>query len=327
MQEKGPIMAYALWTEKYRPKTLSEIRDQSSIVNRLMGFVKARSMPHCLFAGPPGTGKTTASICLARDLFGERYQEAYMELNASDARGIDVIRTTVKEFARIAPLSELPFKILVLDEADNLTADAQHAMRRTMERFTETCRFILCCNYSSRIIEPIQSRCAVFRFTPLPDEDVKAYLLDISSKENVALSEDGLKAILEVSRGDLRKAVNVLQAAASAGRKVTEDLVYLVLGSARPGEVEALVKLSAQGKLDEARRMLRKMLYEEGVSGEEVIKLLHGQIFTLNIPEESKVRLIDYAGEIEYRLTQGADEEVQLTSLLAKLFLEHSQRG
>jgi len=320
-------MAYALWTEKYRPKTLSEIRDQSSIVNRLMGFVKARSMPHCLFAGPPGTGKTTASICLARDLFGERYQEAYMELNASDARGIDVIRTTVKEFARIAPLSELPFKILVLDEADNLTADAQHAMRRTMERFTETCRFILCCNYSSRIIEPIQSRCAIFRFTPLPDEEVKAYLMDISSKEKVALSEDGLKAILEVSRGDLRKAVNVLQAAASAGEKVTEEIVYLVLGSAKPGEVEALVKLSAQGKLDEARRMLRKMLYEEGVSGEEVIKLLHGQIFNLNIPEEAKVRLIDYAGEIEYRLTQGADEEVQLTSLLAKMFLEHSQRS
>ncbi len=317
-------MVNALWTEKYRPRTLSEIKDQTSIVNRLTGFLKTKSMPHCLFSGPPGTGKTTASICLARDLFGDNYREAYMELNASDTRGIDVIRTTVKEFARIAPIRELPFKILVLDEADNLTSDAQHAMRRTMERFTETCRFILCCNYSSRIIEPIQSRCAIFRFTPLLDEDVKGCIQEIASKEDVVLEGDGLKAILEVSSGDLRKAINTLQSASSTGKNVTENIVYMVLGAAKPREVDSLIKLSMGGKLDEARTALRRILFEEGVSGEEILKQIHRQIFSLDVQEEFKVPLIDYAGEVDYRLTQGADAEVQLVSLLAKIYSAYS---
>jgi replication factor C small subunit len=318
-------MVNALWTEKYRPRMLSEIRDQTSVVNRLAGFVKAKSMPHCLFSGPPGTGKTTASICLAHDLFKDNYREAYMELNASDTRGIDVIRTTVKEFARIAPIRELPFKILVLDEADNLTADAQHAMRRTMERFTETCRFILCCNYSSRIIEPIQSRCALFRFTPLSDDDVKECIQEIASKEDIAFEGEGLKAILQVSRGDLRKAINTLQAAASAGKKVTENIVYMVLGAAKPGEVESLIKFSLEGKLSEARTALRRMLFEEGVSGEEILKQIHRQIFSLDVKEEIKVPLIDYAGEVDYRITQGADAEVQLVSFLAKTYFTLSR--
>ncbi len=206
-------MEAATWTEKYRPQALDQIKNQSEIVGRLKMFVETKTMPHCLFAGPPGTGKTTASLCLAHDMFGKKYAEAFMELNASDSRGIDVVRTTVKDFARIATISGLPFKILVLDEADNMTGDAQHALRRTMERFTESCRFILCCNYSGKIIEPIQSRCAIFRFSPLKEEVVAGYLKDIAQKENVRLSEDGLHAIVKISEGDLRKAINTLQAA------------------------------------------------------------------------------------------------------------------
>ena len=186
-------MEAALWTEKYRPRKLDEIQDQVEIVSRLKEFVKNGTMPHCLFAGPPGTGKTTAALCLARDLFGTRFQDVFMELNASDERGIDVVRTTVKEFARMASLSAVPFKILVLDEADNMTGDAQHALRRTMEKFTDTCRFILCCNYSGRIIEPIQSRCALFRFTPLPEEKIVGYLGHIAKEEGVKITPQGLK--------------------------------------------------------------------------------------------------------------------------------------
>src|SRR5436309_7955822 len=230
------LMEPALWTEKYRPKTLGEIIDQEEIVSRLQEFVKRAAMPHCLFAGPPGTGKTTAALCLAHDLFGTRFQDVFMELNASDERGIDVVRTTVKEFARMASLSAVPFKILVLDEADNMTGDAQHALRRTMEKFTDTCRFILCCNYSGRIIEPIQSRCALFRFTPLPEEKITDYLGHIAKEEGLKITPQGLKAVMEVSEGDLRKGINALQAASSVSKGFTEDTVYQVVGRAKPME-------------------------------------------------------------------------------------------
>jgi replication factor C small subunit len=320
-------MEAATWTEKYRPTTLGEIRNQMEIVGRLKKFAETRAMPHCLFAGPPGTGKTTASLCLAHDLFGERYADAFMELNASDSRGIDIIRTTVKEFARIATISGLPFKILVLDEADNMTGDAQHALRRTMERFTETCRFILCCNYSGRIIEPIQSRCAIFRFTPLKEDDVIGYLKEIAQKEKVQLLQDGLKAIVKISEGDLRKAVNTLQASASLGKAVDEKAVFLVAGQAKPEDVKEMLDLALGGDFVEARNKLRTMLVEYGLSGVEIIKQVHSEIFGMKIPEKKKVNLADIVGEVDFRISQGADEEVQLSAMLARLALVAGELG
>jgi len=314
-------LAVAMWAEKYRPSNLSEIKNQTEIVSRLRKFVETKAMPHCLFAGPPGTGKTTAALCLAHDLFGERYMDVFMELNASDARGIDVVRTTVKEFARIATISEAPFKILVLDEADNMTADAQHALRRTMERYTETCRFILCCNYSGKIIEPIQSRCAVFRFTPLRQDDVKGYLRQIAKNENVKFTEDGIRAVIEVAEGDMRKAINTLQAAGSLKKAVNEDSVYLVVGRAKPKDVKEMLELAFNGDFLKAREKLRLMLVEYGLSGTDVVKQIHSEIFRMTIPEKNKIALADAIGDADYRLVEGADEEVQLSALLARLAL------
>lgn len=319
-------MESAMWSEKYRPATLAEMRNQVDVVNRLKRFAETKAMPHCLFAGPPGSGKTTAALCLAHDLFGERFMDAFMELNASDARGIDVIRTTVKEFARIATISEVPFKILVLDEADNMTADAQHALRRTMERYTDTCRFVLSCNYSGKIIEPIQSRCAIFRFIPIGEEEVAAYLKTVAEKEHVHLTEPGLRALTIASEGDLRKAINTLQGAASVGRPIDEKVVYEVVGKAKPGDVQDLLEIAMKGDFLKAREKLRSLLLQQGLSGKDILKQIHSEILRTPISEKSKIELIDAAGEIDYRLIQGADEEVQLSSLLAHMALASSQK-
>jgi replication factor C small subunit len=308
-----------MWAEKYRPKKLDDIVDQKDIVERLKSFVKSRNVPHCIFAGPPGTGKTTAALCLARDLYGDVYREHMMELNASDERGIDVVRETVKTFARTKSIGEIPFKIMILDESDNMTSDAQQALRRTMERYTETCRFIMCANYSGKIIEPIQSRCAPFRFTYLPREEHDRYLKEIAAKEKVKLVPEGLDAIFEVCGGDLRRAINTLQSAASLGKPVDAKVVYSITGKASPADVQKMLKVAMDGDFLEARKQLRDMIQKYGVAGSDLIRQIHTEIFRGDVPEKWKIKLADIVGEVDYRLVEGADEEVQLSALLAKL--------
>jgi replication-associated recombination protein RarA len=196
-----------MWTEKYRPKTLDGLKGHADIIIRLKGFVERRNLPHLLLAGPPGTGKTTALLALANDLYGHtNVSRNLLEMNASDDRGIDAIRTKVKEFARTASYGDVPFKIICLDEADSLTSAAQHALRRTMERYVKTSRFALICNYSSKIIEPIQSRCAIFRFKPLDDDSIREFLKYICENEKLVYDKEGLETVLYIAEGDLRKA-------------------------------------------------------------------------------------------------------------------------
>jgi len=321
-------LAQLLWTEKYRPRTLDDVVNQSDIVSRLKIFVKEKNMPHLLFTGPPGVGKTTVALALVHDLYGEDYRRYVLEMNASDERGIDVIRTKVKEFARSVVVGDVPFKVIILDEADNMTADAQQALRRLMEMYVSTTRFILMANYSSKIIEPIQSRCAVFRFVPLSREDVVGRLKMIADKEGVEFDPDALDAIYDITEGDMRRAINILQAAAALGR-VTVSSVYKVVGLAHPKEVREMIQLAFAGSFNDARERLRKIMIEYGLSGMDVIKQIHREIFSpdIKMDEDLRVYIADYAGEINYRLIEGADDEIQLNAFLARLVLLGKKLG
>jgi replication factor C small subunit len=312
----------AVWVEKYRPASLQDMLGQEQIVPLLRSYAEKRSMPHLLFAGPPGTGKTTAALALARDMFGSSWRQNFLELNASDERGIDTVRTTIKGYARTSPMGEVPFKLLFLDEADNLTAEAQASLRRLMERYSGSCRFILSCNYSSRIIDPIQSRCAVFRFRSYSSEAVRAQLERIATAEGKKVDHEAYEAILTAASGDMRRAINLLQLIATHVNHVTAETVRENASAPLRREVEGMLGAALQGQFREARSRLYALLTDRGASGEEVLRAIHGYLPDVSdqlLPPREKVRLIEYLGEVDFRLAQGASDRVQLEALLAHL--------
>jgi replication factor C small subunit len=307
------------WVEKYRPKKIPDIAGHVEIKKRLEVYAKKSSMPHLLFAGPAGTGKTTASLALANEIFTGQLEGNFLELNASDERGIDVVRNNIKDFARSMSLGEVPFKIIFLDEADSLTSDAQSALRRTMEKYTRTCRFILSCNYSSKIIEPIQSRCALFRFARIPDEVIEKQLEKIAKQEKVSFDREGMGAILYVSDGDMRHAINVLQATTAVANKVTKEDVFNIASRAKPELVRKLMSLALNGKFMEGRKIIDDLLINRSISGEEVLLQMHKEIENLDIGNEKKLALVNLVGEYNFRLVEGANEKIQLDALLAQI--------
>ncbi len=316
------VIKEEIWIEKYRPKKLEDVVGQDEVVRRLASYIKTKNLPHVLFSGPAGIGKTSGAICVAKEIFGEdEWSNNFVELNASDERGIEVVRTKIKNFARISPLGDFGFKIIFLDEADALTFDAQSALRRTMEKYTSTCRFILSCNYSSKIIEPIQSRCAVYRFRPMTSAAIEKRVLFIVGEEGITLTLDGLEAIKYVANGDMRRAINALQAAAMIDKTVNMDSVYKTTSTAKPSEIIELIRFALSGDFGGARAKLDKLFIEQGLSGGDLIYQIYRTMFDMVIPDKIKIDMIERIGEIDFRIAEGANEHIQLESLMAHIIL------
>ncbi len=320
-----------IWIEKYRPSSLDEIVGQDGTVATLKAFVKNRDIPHMIFSGPAGTGKTSAVIAIANELFGETWKDNYLELNSSNNRGIDTMRgheerdrkwdkiASVKDYARIMPSSELGFKIIFMDEADMLTNEAQSALRRTMEVYSSTTRFIFSCNYSSQIIPPIQSRCVVFRFRQVTPEAMKTMIQKVVRSEKMNLGESEIDAIIDVSEGDGRKVMNMLQAASMMGQ-VTAAKIYDIAGMASTGEMKKLVSKALEHKLfEEAVSQAEDMMASGGLSGMDIIKGIHAVLRKSLIPPRSRLKALIAVGDAEFRLVEGSSDKIQVDALLAKL--------
>jgi len=310
-----------IWTEKYRPINFSELVGQDNIVKRVESLTNSLNIPHLLFAGPAGTGKSTLALIIVKHLYEKNWSENYLELNASDERGINIVREKVKTFARTKSLGQVPFKVIFLDEADALTPEAQQALRRIMENYSSTCRFILSCNYSSKIIDPIQSRCAIFRFKLLEKKDIEKRLKVIAEGEKLTINEETIETLYEASEGDCRKAINIVQATASVSPSITSELVLTLMSNAKPKDIKVVLDYALSGDFVTAREKLLDIMLKESISGQEVIKAIQKEIWNLQVEPDLKMKLIEKTGETEFRIIEGSDTFIQLQSLLASFVL------
>ena len=314
-------MLSKIWTEKYRPSNYLDVVGQDNILKRVESLTKAMNIPHLLFAGPAGTGKSTLALIIVKDLFGTDWKENYLELNASDERGINIVREKVKNFARTKSLGKIPFKIIFLDEADALTPEAQQALRRTMENYSATCRFILSCNYSSKIIDPIQSRCAIFRFKLLEKKAIEKVLNTIAQQERLTLTPEAIEILYEGSEGDCRRSINLLQSSAAISPSITAELVSTMISNAKPKDIKVVLDYALAGDFQRSREKLLDVMLKESISGQDVIKAIQKEIWNLPIEPDIKVKLTEKTGEVEFRLVEGSDPFIQLQALLASFVL------
>jgi replication factor C small subunit len=314
-------MKSGIWTEEYRPSRFLDVVGQDNIVKRVEALTNSLNIPHLLFAGPAGTGKSTLALIVVKELFKQTWKDNYLELNASDERGINIVREKVKSFARTKSLGDVPFKVIFLDEADALTPEAQQALRRTMENYSVTCRFILSCNYSSKIIDPIQSRCAIFRFKLLEKKDIEKVIQRISEQENLTIPQESMAIIYEGSEGDCRRSINILQSTAAISPSISPDLVSTIISNAKPKDIKVVLDYALSGDFRNSREKLLDIMLKESISGQEVIKAIQKEIWNLPIEPEIKVRLTEKTGEIEFRIVEGSDPFIQLESLIASFVL------
>ncbi|XP_026463146.1 replication factor C subunit 2-like isoform X1 [Ctenocephalides felis] len=316
---KEPVKNNLPWVEKYRPMKFEDIVGNEDTVRRLSIFSESGNVPNIIIAGPPGVGKTTTILCLARILLGDAFKDAVLELNASNDRGIDVVRNKIKMFAmKKVTLPKGKHKFVILDEADSMTEGAQQAMRRTMELYANTTRFALACNTSDKLIEAIQSRCAMLRYTRLTDAEVMAKVLQICRLEQLSYTEDGLEAIVFTAQGDMRQALNNLQSTANGFGKITGENVFKVCDEPHPLLIKDMLQLCISGDVHKSCKIIQK-LWDLGYAAEDIVGNIFRVCKKIEMDEGMKLSFIKEIGITHLRIINGTNSLLQLSGLIARL--------
>uniref|UniRef100_A0A8C1SQB9 Activator 1 subunit 5 n=1 Tax=Cyprinus carpio TaxID=7962 RepID=A0A8C1SQB9_CYPCA len=295
------------WVEKYRPQTLDDLISHQDILSTIQKFISEDRLPHLLFYGPPGTGKTSTILACAKQLYKDKeFNSMVLELNASDDRGIDVVRGPILSFASTRTIFKKGFKLVILDEADAMTQDAQNALRRVIEKFTENTRFCLICNYLSKIIPALQSRCTRFRFGPLSQ-----------NSSHIDITPDGMKAIVTLSTGDMRRSLNILQSTHMAYGKVTEETVYTCTGHPLRSDIANILDWALNKDFTTAYNQILQLKTLKGLALHDILTEVHLLIHRVDFPPSIRMGLLIKLADIEYRLASGTNEKIQLSSMVA----------
>ncbi|XP_038647027.1 replication factor C subunit 5 isoform X1 [Scyliorhinus canicula] len=315
---KEPRSRNLPWVEKYRPQTLDDLISHQDILNTIQRFISEDRFPHLLFYGPPGTGKTSTILASAKCLYKDKeLNSMVLELNASDDRGIDIVRGPILNFSSTRTIFKKGFKLVILDEADAMTQDAQNALRRVIEKFTENTRFCLICNYLSKIIPALQSRCTRFRFGPLSPEQMIPRLEFVIKEENVNITTDGLKAIVTLSNGDMRRSLNILQSTNMAYDKVSEDTVYTCTGHPLKSDIANILDWMLNKDFTTAYRNIMELKTLKGLALHDILTEIHTFVHRVDLPPSVRIHLLIKMADIEYRLASGTSEKIQMSSLIA----------
>ncbi|XP_059299113.1 replication factor C subunit 3 [Lycium ferocissimum] len=308
------------WVEKFRPQSLDDVAAHRDIVETIDRLASSNRLPHLLLYGPPGTGKTSTILALARKLYGTQMNNMVLELNASDDRGIDVVRQQIQDFASTQSISfgaKSAVKLVLLDEADAMTKDAQFALRRVIEKYTRNTRFALICNNVNKVIPALQSRCTRFRFAPLDAVHVSERLKHVIEAERLDVPEGGLKALVQLSNGDMRKALNILQSTHMASQLITEEAVYLCTGNPLPKDIEQISYWLLNEPFAISCKRISDIKTIKGLALVDIVREVTMFVFKIKMPADVRVQLINEMADIEYRLTFGCNDKLQLGSLIA----------